>query len=490
MNDKNTLSLTSNINVSPNKKFKNNDLTEIFSTEHLLDSTFTTRSRLENTTSNITLGAEYKTDIGNNGANITLSSNYIVYRNNQDQWVNTDYHLFNGDFMRNNSFFTEAEQDSDIITGQITYSSTLSEGDLETGLKYSNIETTSGLDFFDVDGNTTSYNSTLSDLFNYNESIFAAFLNYSKNWGKWKVNAGLRGEYTDVEGNSRTQGEVNTQEYFELFPSINIEKKIDDYNTIGLSYVRRLERPRYQSLNPFKYFINEHNFNGGNPNLVPGIDDKIMLSYSLKNKLFLDVYYINSNDRLSIVTFQDNETYSLRNIDTNLISETQYSFDATFVSSIISWWYLSAFTSTFYMENEFFALESAQETYTNSAFGFFSQIFNGLTLSKDRSFTSDVTLFYLSNIIYGSYDYKDQFSLSWSFRKEFWDKKASITIGVDDLFDTYNVPVVSKYYNQDNSYFAQPESRFFKIGFKYTFGNERLRDNTRSTKAIESKRLD
>jgi len=490
LNKKNSLSITSNINVSPGKKFDNNDFSELFNAQHQLDSTFSTKSNLENTTSNIILGAEYKTEIGNKGANMVLSSNYITYKNNQDQWVKTDYHLFNGDFIRNNSFFTEADQESEIITGQATISSPFASGELEAGLKYSNIETISGLDFFDVDGDNTSYNELLSDLFNYNESIYAAYLNFSKNWTKWKISAGLRSEYTDVEGNSRSLGVVNTQEYFELFPSIYITRKIDDHNSMSLSYVRRLERPRYQSLNPFKYFINEHNFNGGNPNLVPGIDNKIMLSYSFKNKLFLDAYYINTNDRLSILTYQDNENNSLRNLDANLISETQYSLDATFVSSIFPWWYLSAYTSTYYMENEFLALESLQDTYSNNAFGFFSQIYNGLTLSKDRSFASDITLYYLSNIIYGSYDYKNQFSISLSLRKELWNKKASITIGVDDVFDTYNVPVVSRYYNQDNSYFSQPESRFFKIGFRYTFGNAILRDNNRNTKTTESDRLD
>ena len=215
-----------------------------------------------------------------------------------------------------------------------------------------------------------------------------------------------------------------------------------------------------------------------------------MVSYNFKNRLFLDAYYIDSKDRLSILTYQDNENNSIRNIDANLISEIQYSFDATYVSSLLPWWYVSAYTSTYYMENEFLALESAPKTYSNSAFGFFSQIYSSMTLSKDKSFLGDITLYYLSNIIYGSYDYKDQFSLSFSLRKDLWDKKATITVGVDDIFDTYNVPVVSRYYNQDNSYFAQPESRFFKLGFKYSFGNTKLRDNSRNTKTKESDRLD
>jgi hypothetical protein len=490
LNDKSSLSLTSHINISPDKKFNNNDISQLYNPQRQLDSTFTTKSELKNTTSNVNLGVDYSTEIGKQGSKISLSSNYIIYRSDQDQFVNTVYRTSNGDLIRNSNFLTESIQDTDIFTGQFTYSAPFSRGNFETGVKYSNIETTSGLDFFNVSGNSSQLDPNRSDLFNYNEAIYAIYATYSKEWDSWKLNAGIRGEYTDVEGISRSLGEVNTQEYFEIFPTTQIEKKINDNNTIGISYVRRLERPRYQSLNPFRYFLNEHNYNGGNPNLVPGIDNKIMLSYNYKNKLFLDAYYVDSKDRLSILTYQDNETNSLRNIDANLISEIQYSFDATFVSTFLKWWYVSAYTSTFYMENEFLALESVQDTYSNSAFGFFSQIYNNLTLSKDKSITSDVTLYYLSNIIYGSYDYKDQFSLSFSMRKELWDKRASITIGVDDIFDTYNVPVVSRYYNQNNSYFSQPESRFFKLGFIYSFGNTKLGDNSRDTKSKESDRLD
>lgn len=96
---------------------------------------------------------------------------------------------------------------------------------------------------------------------------------------------------------------------------------------------------------------------------------------------------------------------------------------------------------------------------------------------------------YISNLISGSYDYKNQFTLSVSFRKSFWDKKASISAGVDDIFDTNNFPLASRYYNQDNGYFARAESRLFRVGFRYNFGNSRLRDNNRSSQSEEGNRL-
>ena len=147
-------------------------------------------------------------------------------------------------------------------------------------------------------------------------------------------------------------------------------------------------------------------------------------------------------------------------------------------------------TSSFYLENEFFSVESAEERYSNDTFGFFAQMYSGLTISEDKTFRSDITLLYISNLISGSYDYKNQFSLSVSFRKSFWNNRASISMGVDDIFDTYNIPVSSKYYNQDNGYFARNESRLFRIGFRYNFGNARLSDNKRSSKTDEGERLE
>ena len=161
-----------------------------------------------------------------------------------------------------------------------------------------------------------------------------------------------------------------------------------------------------------------------------------------------------------------------------------------YVSSLTPWWYLSLYTSGFYFENEFYAVESIDEKYSNSTVGFYGQFYSGLTFSKDQTMTGDVTAVYLSDFIYGSYDYGNQFSLSLSVRKSFWDKTGSVTLGVNDLFDTYNVPVTSRYYNQDNSYFAQPESRLYRVSFKYTFGNTKLRDNNRDRKPEETTRLE
>ncbi|WP_186991405.1 TonB-dependent receptor [Constantimarinum furrinae] len=490
LNEKNTLSFSSNILVAPNKEFNNNVFATIRNAQQQIDSTFITRSYLNNDKSNLSFNLAHKLIIGEQGATVKTAVNYIRYNDDQFQDVNTTYFSPNGEVLRNNSFFTQAIQESDIITGQIDLASPFMSGDLNTGLKYSNIDTQSGLDFFDTNSLITTLDLTLSDDFMYEESIYAGYISFSREWEQWALEAGLRGEYTDVAGNSRSLGVVNTQEYFELFPSASVHYTINENNSMGLSYARHITRPRYQSLNPFKYFLNENNFNAGNPNLVPAIDNKITLDYNYKNTWFVELYYHRTEETLSLLNFQDNTNSIIRSIDANLIGDFQYSLDLIYASSVASWWYLSIYTSSFYFENEFFSVESVPLTYTNSTYGFYGQLYSGITLSEKASLSSDITAVYLSNFIYGSYTYGDQFNLSVSFQKTFWDNRASLTLGVDDIFNTYNVPVTSKYYNQDNSYFAMPESRLFRLGFKYTFGNAILRDNKRSTKTTEEVRLE
>tara|TARA_R110000851_G_scaffold333364_1_gene512409 strand:+ start:133109 stop:135526 length:2418 start_codon:yes stop_codon:yes gene_type:complete len=491
LNDKNTISITSNVSLTPEVKYHNNGNSLIFNPQRQLDSTITTLSYVDYGKQNLTFALDYNRVLNENGATLAISANYIYYDNTQNQSVSSDYLLPNGNLLRNNSFYTDSGQTSDIFTGQADVSSDLWGGTFEAGFKFSSIDTKSKLDFFDVLSNNTTFNNSLSDNFNYKENIFAEYINFEKDWEKWSIAAGLRGEYTDIDAISRSLGQVNKQQYFDLFPSASFHYIINDNNGIGLSYSRSVERPRYQSLNPFKYFITERNFNGGNPKLVPAIEDKITLTFDHKGKLFFELYYQNVENSLDILVLQNNTNSTLSSIDANMIKSYQYAFDITYFSSLNPWWWLHLNTSSFYLANEFYALQSAAETNTNDTFGQYIFLTNHFTLSKDRSFTADLTGVYISNFVFGNRFFENQSYVNVSVRKDFWDKRASLTVGVDDVFNTLNnTASVSNYYNQDNYYYANTESRLLRVGFKYNFGNARLRDNSKKIETDEGDRLE
>ncbi len=484
-----TLSLSANIQITPKAENDIDGLTNIYDSTDSLDSLFTTDSRLNSETNNVLLAATYNTSLGENGT-LSAVANYINYNNDQDQVIMTEYFEADGSFIRDNSFATLARQNSEIYTGQIDITTPLGSTDFETGLKYSGLRTESGQDYFDTNTGVRQFSGNLSDNLDYEEDIYAAYASMSKDWEKWSMKIGLRGEYTDVQGISESEGLVNSQDYFQLFPTFYLNYNSSENHSFGLEYSRRISRPRFENLNTYRYFLNENNFQDGNPNLVPAISNMIKFSYGYKNKWFFDLYWDRANNAIATIPFQDNENKNLRSSSLNMDFYQQFSFDIGYYNYINDWWSLNIFTSSFYMQNDFPALESGGQIVTNDVFGAYIYAGNFFTLSEDGTFSGEVTTTYIPDYIVGSYQFDEpQFGLNFGIRKTFLDSRLVTTINVEDIFNTMNIPLRSQYLNQNYSYFAMPESRMIRFGVTYKFGNFKLSDNKRTITTEESERL-
>jgi len=490
LNESSTLSLSANIQITPDSDDIIDGITNIFDSTNTLDSLFTTDSRLHSTTDNVLLAASYTTSLGENG-NLSAVANYINYDNSQDKKIRTTYFDSDNSFIRENSFATEAEQNSEIYTGQVDISTALGTTSLETGLKYSGLKTESGQDFFDTNTGIMEFSGQLSDVLDYEEDIYAVYASMSKDWEQWSMKLGLRGEYTDVQGISESEGLVNSQDYFELFPTFYLNYNPSEDHTFGVEYSRRITRPRFENLNTYRYFLNENNFQDGNPDLMPAISNMVKLSYGYKNKLFFDLYWDKANNEIATLPFQDNANRNLRSSSLNMDFSQQYSFDISYYDYINDWWSISAYSSFFYMQNDFPALESGGQIVTNDTFGAYIYAGNYFTLSKDGTFSGEVTTTYIPDYVVGSYEFEDpQFGLNFGLRKTFFNSRLVATVNVEDIFNTMNIPLKSQYLNQNNSFFAMPESRSIRFGAIYKFGNFKLGDNKRAISAEESERLE
>ena len=487
IDDKNSLSFSTNIMVSPNKTFDNRVNTGIENAQQQLQSSLLTESELENDESNIALNLCYKYSMDNGGS---FSSNLHYTRFDQDrmQMVETDYFDNSGDPFQTISFNTDAAQEIDIVTAQIDFNSPLGSANFDTGAKLSTINSHSGIVFSNAESLENLYEN-LSDDFKYDEMVYAAYANISKDWERWSMQAGLRGEYTDLEGHSLSMDEVNSQEYFELFPTAYLQYRVSDDHSFTLDYSRRIDRPRYESLNPFRYFLNENDYNAGNPNLRAAVSDNFNLNYTLKGSYFFDVYYRDYGNSPATLAFQNNDRQFIRRVSMNLLEDKTYGLDITHVRMLTGWWYAQLYASIFHEENRFAALESEIETHTNEVDGVLAQLYNSFTLSKDGTLTGTLTYLYVSDYMSGSYNFDPFSTLSIGLRKTLWNNRAELSLNVNDIFDQTNTRLTSRYANQDNSFFAREEMRYVRLGFKYNFGNFRLEDNQRSIDAAERDRL-
>lgn len=488
INDNNILSFSANALVSPNLRFNNYVETEARNAQFELDSTFVTNSGLENNQENIALDLKYTHKLAKEGAEISANAHYTNYNQDRVQNVVTRYFSPDAQPINEISFFTDAAQNIDILTGQIDFNTPIGTTNFEMGAKSSFIFSESGINYFNTLDNPTLIDD-LSDNFEYEEMIHAGYVSISKNWEKWAFKSGLRAEYTDVTGISNSMGEVNTQEYLEFFPTAYLQHQFSEDHVVTADYSRRIARPRYESLNPFRYFLNENDFNAGNPNLRAAISNNYNINYTLQGQYFFDIYYRDNGETPSTLAFQDNENRNIRRVSMNLLGSKSYGLDLAHQRSITNFWFVYGAFSFFHEENTFMAIESNNQVVTNEIDAFYSSIYNSFTLSKDGTFTGELTFLYISDFISGSYNLDPWTTVGIGFRKTLWDNRAELTLNFEDIFNSTNTRLTSRYLNQDNSFFAREENQLVRIGFKYNFGNFRLRDNQRRIEASERDRI-
>ena len=245
---------------------------------------FRTRSDREEDLSNIGMDLVYQEQFNNDGSQFSARAHYTRYTHSQHQFLETDY----GSQTTAGELFTEAEQGINILTAQVDLEKPLGNSWLEAGAKASIISSENTMD--QVYSTPVTTPSQITDEFLYDEQIYAAYASLSYDWDQWSLKAGLRGEYTKREGDSRSMHQVDGYENLELFPTLYVMNSLSENHSIAFDYSRRIQRPRYESLNPFRYYLNQYNYSSGNPNLREAISNNFNLNYTLKGMYFFDIY--------------------------------------------------------------------------------------------------------------------------------------------------------------------------------------------------------
>lgn len=486
LDDSNFLSLSTNVSFQPNHHVDNQVQTRNYTSTRDYIGGNNALGVLENDNTNIAVNATYTKEI-NDRNSLSLQTNYVYYHDTSTQGLNTSFFDANEELSQENFLETDGDQQNTIFTAQGDYSMEMqTESLLDFGVKFARISSKSEMLYI---GSYVPINAS-DDHFKYQENNLSLYVNYSKDWDTWSFQTGVRGESTSISGVSQALGEINGQDYFELFPNIGLQHQLSENHLLGIYYKRGINRPRYQSLNPYRYYINEYNFISGNPNLTRSIENRVGLEYTYSDNFIFDLYYQNIKGDLNRFSFQDNENKFLYNAYFNAEEFYQYSLDFTYYSYITKNWFVSLYSSAYYYNIGFEAIESDPEVVNLDTFGFFGQLNNWVTLSKDRTWRATVNLEYLTGFYFGNYYLNNRFKTSVGLRKLIWEGRGEFNMNLADVFNSVNVPLKIDYLNQNNWYSARPETRVLTLSFKYKFGNYNLKDNQRDLEIKEQQRLE
>ena len=481
INDANVISFSANVNVTPYWKRQANMKTEA------VDSSFVTINDTDDTTNNIAANIDY-VNTSQSGNTLSINLHHTTYDYDRYQDINSTYFNINNQLTRENNFHSTGIQNTYIFSGQADYSMNLKQDiPLEFGVKVSVINSESGIDQFFLLGRSFFMDYGNSGIFDYNESNYAGYVNASKSWESWQVSAGLRGEYTNGDGDIQGTIENNTFEYFKLFPTVNISHDFNENNSLGLSYGKRIERPTYSDLNPFKYYFNDYTYLQGNPYLQPTISHLTTLSYTLKSTYTFELYYRYQSDPTSELVFQNNNSNQLVYIPTNLEKSVDYGFDFTMYKPFTDFWSVYLVNSIFHETAYFKAIQSEGLTESNETWALYTNFMNFFTFLEDRSLSAEISLLYISPMINGTADISSRTQVDLGVKKSFNNGKWVASLKASDIFNSTSLTVKNKYLNQDNSYSSRFDNQWFRLGLRYNFGNTKLSTNEKEAKELNER---
>jgi iron complex outermembrane recepter protein len=303
---------------------------------------------------------------------------------------------------------------------------------------------------------------------------------------KFNFQAGLRVENTNSEGNLiSTQQNANQnvpRNYTDYFPSGGITYKANDNNSIALLYSNRIERPSYQSLNPFEFQIDELSFRKGNPFLKPQYTTNIKFNHTYKYTLNTSLSYSYITDFFAQVTQADGDARNFL-ITRNVANQQIIDLGISYPFKVNKWWNVYASVNAF--QSKYMATNNSFTGVTQETLSFYGQ--NNFTLPKN--FNLEVSGWFSSPSVWGgTYRTKSLGSLDLAIQKQFLNKKLNARLAFSDVLFTSPWRANAVFPNLVIYGDGGNDSRQVRFNLSYNFGSDKVKKaRTRSTGLEEEK---
>ena len=489
INKKSNLTLGGQLYYSP--KWKGRNLTEsnvLSNTNNSIQSSFSTFNLSENFTKNLGLDITYEWLLSEK-EKLNISGHFTDYKRTGNQEVKTDFFDIDKNLTNNTTFETLTGQTTKIYNSQLDYEYKNDKTKLETGIKYATINSESDLKHYILSNNQFIIDNSKSNMFSYTENNMSGYVSYETSFNKINFKAGLRGEYTSLIGNSVTLNQITNNHYFKLFPTLYLQYTPNEAHQLSTTYGKRITRPNYSSLNPFKFYYSDYSFYQGNPKLQPAITHNLELQYSFHKKYNFDIYYSHVSDYITEINFQNNNTNTLRYSFVNIPKNISYGINFNTNFNISDRWSFYTQHSLYYNEDQFTAIENNNQLVKNSIWGYYGYVTTNYQFLKDKSLTAELSFYKVTDGIQGSLTIEGSEDLSFGVTKELFNKKAKLSVQLSDILKSQIVKVSTNYLNQNNYFIDNMETQYVRVGFTYNFGNQSLKKKKEEKKIDEKNRL-
>lgn len=472
-NDKNILGFSVGF-VSNRFDPTSTNQTQILNQNYQPAGSFVTTSNNRDHWKNASLNFNHKYKIDSLGSELTTDLDYINYSNASLQNFNTQNFDVNGNFspVQPNPYILKGNLDGNlnIYSAKSDLTKAFSNNwKLETGLKTSFVKADNDLQFFDASSGTSVIDQSKTNHFIYEENINAAYGNVIKNWEKFKVNFGLRLENTNVTGNQLTTNQINKKNYTQLFPSAVFSYDLNEKNTVELNFSRRITRPTYRQLNPFKFYLDPTTYQAGNPDLNPQTTMNYEFTYSLSNKYFATLSYSKTQNNITDVLKPIDENGNIVVVQAveNLSSASYYGLNLIAPVKVTKWWDMNNNANFYYGTYT----GNISDTYIKNQGNFTFNINSINSFKIGNGYSAELSGNYQAKQIYAYMHLKPIWSLNIGAQKKF--KNSTLKFSFNDIFFKSNPEAENIYSNYIENFVVRRDTRVVTLSYTYNFGSSK-----------------
>jgi len=289
------------------------------------------------------------------GSELSVDADYIFYNTRGTLFSNN--YLYNADKVPSDAPYLLNGQLPSLIhiySLKSDYKKVLKDNaTFEAGIKSSYVKTDNNAIYTLYDDVLKSWlpDTAISNHFIYKENINAAYVNWRQTIKKFSMQIGLRAEQTHSDGDQTVKDIRFKRDYIQLFPTTYFTYKTNDDNTFGVSYGRRIERPSYRDLNPFRFQLDRYTYEEGNPNLQPQFSNNFEVSYNYKGQLNISANYTRVTDIMSYVqeTFKEpgDSNYTTVGSNQNIAYERNLGLSINYSRQLNKSWTLNLFLNVY-----------------------------------------------------------------------------------------------------------------------------------------------
>ena len=369
----------------------------------------------------------------------------------------------------------------DILSLKVDYMKLFSDkSNLEAGFKIGQTVTDNVILYENLYDGLWEADHNYSNSFKYTEHVSAVYTTYSHQFGKFSAMAGLRAEYTSTKGESLSMDTIFTRGYLDWFPSAYIQYKINDKQGLNISYSRKINRPGYSLLNPFRTYYDPFTYQSGNPDLNPSYRNTIALSYN-NSGYFANLSYSVTDDVFQQDWIQDDESHTISLIQKNLGKREGYTLGISAPVPITKWYTLRVYTEATYAIVD---TRHSGEQFKNEYLAAYVGLQHAFTILP--TLRANLQMTWLRMPWSGILQLNDQLSMNGQIEKTFFDKKISLTLSCNDIFSSLVTRGNINFGNINQTFKEDQHSCQMILTARYNFGSQQIHGARNRSVGIEN----